>query len=83
MSDQVQASAKHSAAVTPSDTTKLEFKALYVGGGGSVAIRHDFNGSTVTYSNVPAGSILPVASNGPNGQVMAATTATSIVAMNW
>lgn len=75
----VDASATNSGTVTPSDTTVLEFKALYVGGSGNVVIKHTTDGSSITYPSVLAGTILPV----KGVRVMAATTATSLVWMNW
>lgn len=41
-------------AVTKSDSTPLDFTALYVGTTGDVAIR-TFRGTTVTFPSVPAG----------------------------
>ena len=73
------ASATSSGAVTPSDSTELDFNALYVGGSGDVSIKHEASGATVVYSGIPAGMILPVAGQ----RVMAATTATYIVWMKW
>lgn len=57
----VFASATESGAVTKSDSTVLDFNAVYVGTGGDVAIKHTESGSAVTYSSVPSGTILPVA----------------------
>lgn len=80
MSNLVQASAQASGTVTKSDTTVLEFKAIYVGGAGDVAIQHTLGGTAVTYPSVPAGTILPV----QGVRVMSTnTTATSMVWMNW
>lgn len=75
-------SATRVTAVTPSDTTIVGCRALYVGGAGSVAVQPlgDFlNGVTTTrtFAAVPAGTILPVAC----ARVMAATTATPILAL--
>lgn len=76
----IAASATRSGAVTKSDSTVLQFRAIYVGGAGDVAIKHEEGGSAVTYPSVPAGSILPVA----GVRVMSAnTTATSMVWMDW
>ena len=75
----VSASAIRSAAVTPSDSTALSFRALWIGTTGNVAIKHNPSDSAVTYSNVPVG-ILPVS----GGIVMSTnTTASNIVAMDW
>lgn len=73
-------SATSSGAVTKSDSTVLDFNAIYVGGAGDVAIKHTEGGSAVTYPSVPAGTILPVS----GVRVMSAgTTATSMVWMDW
>ena len=70
----------HSAfVVTPSDATILPVtRGLYVGGTGnhSVVMAEDQN--SVIFSAVPAGTILPIQVT----QVLAATTATLIVALN-
>jgi len=74
------ASARSSGAVTKSDSTVLDFNAVYVGTAGDVAIKHTEGGSAVTYPGVPAGSILPVA----GVRVMSAnTTASGMVWMKW
>ena len=79
-SGNVAASATSSGAVTKSDSTALQFRAIYVGGAGDVAIKHTEGGSAVTYPSVPAGSILPVS----GVRVMSAnTTATNMVWMDW
>lgn len=67
------------AAVTPSDSTDLTgARALYVGGGGDLALRAIHSASaTVTLTAVPGGTIIPVQVT----RVMAATTATGIVAL--
>lgn len=76
----VAASATSSGAVTASDSTVLQFRALYVGGAGNVAIKHEEGGAAVTYASVPAGSILPVS----GVRVMAtSTTATDMVWLDW
>jgi hypothetical protein len=63
-------------AVTPSDTTDLSgCRALWIGGAGSVALRCLDDNTTATLT-VPAGTLLPVFAK----RVMAATTATNIVA---
>lgn len=76
----VAASATSSGAVTKSDSTVLQFRAIYVGGAGDVAIKHTEGGAAVTYVGVPAGSILPVS----GVRVMSTgTTATNMVWMDW
>ena len=76
----VFASATTSGAVTKSDSTVLDFNAVYVGTAGDVAIKHSEAGSAVTYPSVPAGSILPVC----GVRVMSAnTTASGMVWMKF
>lgn len=75
----VDACAKSGVAVTPSDSTPYDFKALWIGGTGNVVVLHEAGGTAVTYSNVPAGKFLEVTGI----RVMAATTATDIVAVTW
>lgn len=64
-------------AVTPSDSTILNCRALYVGGAGNVAVTASRDSAAVTLSGVPAGTVLPISAS----KVMAATTATLIVAL--
>lgn len=66
------------AAVTKSDSTVISgCRGLYVGGTGDVAVKCKGMDTAVTFVGVPAGTILPVRAE----YVMAATTATSIVAL--
>lgn len=65
-------------AVTPSDSTELKFKSLYIGGTGNLAVQAE-GANTVTFESIPAGTILPIKGN----RVMAATTATKIIWMDW
>ena len=76
----VSSSAINSVAVTPSDSTEVSCEALYIGGDGNVAIKHKADTATVTYTGLTAGMILPVKLVG--GRIMAATTATLIIAMS-
>ena len=66
-------------AVSKSDSANLTFatRALYVGGGGNVAIT-TVKGANVTFANVPAGSLLPVRAI---KVLSTGTTATLIVGM--
>ena len=73
------ASATSSGAVTASDSTVLDFNALWVGGAGDISIDHTEGGTAVVYVGVVAGTILPV----HGVRVNAATTATNIVWMKW
>lgn len=76
--------ATHSAtvclAVTPSDSTDLTYstcRAIYVGGDGDISIV-DGAGTTVVFTGLTAGSILPVQTARINAT---GTTATSIIAL--
>lgn len=65
------------AAITPSNTTDLDqFSVVYVGGTGDVKVT-TAQGTTVTFSNVPSGSVLPVRVR----RVWADSTATLMVAV--
>lgn len=76
----VAASATSSGVVTKSDSTVLQFRALFVGGAGNVAIKHTEGGDAVTYTGVIAGTVLPVS----GVRVMSTnTTATNMVWMDW
>lgn len=69
------------AAVTPSDTTLVNCRAIYVGGAGAVAISPNPTGAAVTLSAVPVGTILPIALD--QGRIMSTgTTATLLVALD-
>lgn len=69
--------ADNATAVTPSDSTDLAFnsRALYVGGAGNLVVTMA-GGGDVTFTAVPAGSILPIRVNRVKAT---STTATSIV----
>ena len=75
----VSRSAIRYGAVTPSDSTVLQFKRLYIGGTGAVAIKKGPDGTVTTFSALPAGTQLEVSGT----HVMAASTATNIVWMDW
>lgn len=67
------------AAITPSDTVALPggtTRGVYVGGAGNVVAL--IGGAAVTFTEVPAGSILPVAATRVNAT---GTTATALVAL--
>ena len=68
-------------AVTPSDTTLLTCKALYVGGAGNVSVQTRDGATTVTFTAPPVGTVLPI--NIENGHVLATgTTATLLIALS-
>ena len=80
MGMKVYASGMNYGAVTKSDTTPLDFNAIYVGGAGDVAISSSSDATAVTFVGVTAGSFLPVKGK----RVMSTnTTATDIVWLNW
>lgn len=66
-------------AITPNDTDTFSAAAtVYVGGTGNVTVRPWNGAAAVTFSNVPAGSVLPVRVAGVNAT---STTATNLVAV--
>lgn len=78
MSDIFGAPAEAGAAVTASDSTIVNFRSLYVGTTGNVAVTMK-NGQVVTFPGVPAGMILPIVVT----KVMATnTTASNIVGLS-
>lgn len=70
-------SADTASAITTSDTAPNVFTRLYVGGTGNLKVTTE-NGDVVTFSSVPAGSVIPIRVS----LVWATgTTATSIVGL--
>ena len=66
-------------AITASDSTSVTCTGLYVGGTGTVIVKHNSGDAAVTYTGVPAGAILPLRLR--DGRIMAASSATGIVGM--
>lgn len=66
--------------ITPSDTTSVNCRAIYVGGAGSLTISPDGTTAGVVITAPPVGTILPLELN--SGRVMAATTATLLVGLS-
>lgn len=65
-------------AITKSDSTVVNCRAIYVGGTGDVAVKSLTTSAAVTFTAVPAGTILPVRA----AIVMSTgTTATAMVAL--
>jgi hypothetical protein len=65
--------------VTPSDTTLINCRAIFIGGAGNVTISKDGSSTGVLFA-VTAGQILPVMLD--QGRIMSTgTTATGIVAL--
>ena len=80
MGTKVYASGMNYGAVTASDTTALDFQAVFVGGAGDVAIAAEETGSAVTFAGMSAGTILPIKGK----RVMSTnTTATNLVWLSW
>lgn len=77
MSDTFSDSAKRGAAVTPSDTTVVACNAIYVGAAGNLAVQFYDGGPTVTLTAPALGVVHRIAAY----RIMAATTATAIVAL--
>ena len=77
-SNNVTDPAMNFAAVTPSASTELDFvtRAIYVGGDGNLVVVNAA-GTEVTFTAVPAGTILPIRTT----RVDDSSTATSIVAL--
>lgn len=67
------------AAVTPHDTNPNVYSALWVGGAGAVKVTTK-DGSVLTFSAVPAGTILPVATS---LVWSTGTAATLILGLKW
>lgn len=67
------------AAVTPSDSTNFTFipRALYIGTGGNISCFFS-DGTSVTFTNVVSGTILPIRVRRVNAT---STTASNIVAL--
>lgn len=70
----------NAADITKSDTTSVNCNAIYVGGTGDVSIKMTSTAATVVFKSVPVGTVLNLHLN--DGRVMAATTATLLVALS-
>ena len=68
-------------AVTPSDTTPVFCRAIYIGGAGNIAVKTTAAAAAVTFIAPPIGTVLPVMIDG--GSIMATnTTATLLLALS-
>lgn len=82
MSMKVFASANNFVSLTPSDTTSVNCKSLYIGNTGDVALAPSTTADAVIFYNVPSGTFLPVELK--SGRVMSTnTTATGIISLGW
>jgi hypothetical protein len=65
--------------ITPSNSTTYKpcLRSVYIGGAGNLRVR-GVNGGTVTFTNVPAGSILPIQ---VDQVLLTGTTATGIIGL--
>lgn len=79
---QITSPVYHSLAlITPSDTTLVNCRAIYIGGAGNIAVSIDATTAAVVITAPPVGTILPLELNG--GRIMSTlTTATAIVALS-
>jgi hypothetical protein len=64
-------------AVTPSDSTIYNARALFIGGAGNLSLMPIGGDTAVTFTGITANTLLPVSC----AKVMVATTATLIVAL--
>lgn len=76
MSESVAPATKY-AAITPSDTTIVGCRAIYVGGAGNLSLQAYEGGPTVVFTAPAIGVEHPLSAY----RVMAATTATLLVAL--
>lgn len=75
----MESPATNAAAITPNNSTDLAYttRGIYVGSSGSLVVDMVSGQTSVTFSNVPAGVILPIRVT----RVRTASTATNLVAL--
>lgn len=78
MSGFVETTYGSAAAITPSDSTNLGGKAIYVGGAGNVTVLTESD-ATVLFTAPPVGSVIPIRFKRVNAT---GTTATALVALS-
>jgi hypothetical protein len=66
--------------VTKSDSTSVNCSAIYIGGAGDLHVKMVSTGATVIFIAPPVGTVLNL--HLKDGRIMAATTATNIVALS-
>lgn len=74
--DLTSLSAGDAEAITPSDSTVVNYSSIYVGGTGDLIVKLR-SGVAVTFKSVPVGTVLNINVN----RVMAATTASLLIGM--
>lgn len=67
------------AAITPSDSTEVDFNGIYVGGAGNLSVTL-LDGSTVTLTAVIVGTIYPLRAI---KVLSTGTTATNLIGLKW
>lgn len=77
MSDIYGAPAARGVAVTPSDTTVVNCRMVYIGGAGNLVVEHFDGGPKTTYTAITPGIVHMISAY----RIAAATTATAIVAL--
>lgn len=70
----------NAADITKSDTTSVNCNAIYVGGAGDLHVKMNASAATVVFKAPPVGTVLNLHLR--DGRVMAATTATLLVALS-
>jgi hypothetical protein len=81
MGMKVFASGVNFTAVTKSDTTEVNCKAIFVGTTGDIILAPSVGATPVAFKNLGNGTILPIELK--KGTINAATTAADLVALSW
>lgn len=82
MGTKVFASSNNFNVITPSDTTLVTCKAIYIGSGGNLYVTTSLGATPIGFINVPSGTILPIELK--DGNVMSTdTTASNLINLKW
>lgn len=65
------------ATVTPSDSTLVTCRAIWVGGAGNLAVSPSASATAVTYQGVAAGDLIPIALD--SGRIMSTGTTATLI----